>query len=349
MTALKRLLTSAAFAAAALPAFAADPDLVVFDWAGWENEALMATYVAKHGQMPTYAFFADDDEAFQKLSSGFKADVAHPCSAMVPKYREAGLIEPWDTSRIPEFANIEARMLESSVFKDEAGVWYLPTDYAYTAIAYNTTDVPEADVATLAVFHDPKYAGRISLPDNTDDIWALALLATGVSDWTNITDAQFDAAAAWIRTAHANVRVYWSDPSELAQLMATGEVQVAWSWNDAIAIMRSEGFDVGFQRRAAEGASTWFCGLINLKDAPGSEDKLYDFVNAFLDQGSSRVLLSDFGYAHANAAGMAGITTEELVAADVDPVDTTLLTQTPLDNAMRDRMVEEFEKIKAGF
>jgi spermidine/putrescine transport system substrate-binding protein len=46
---------------------------------------------------------------------------------------------------------------------------------------------------------------------------------------------------------------------------------------------------------------------------------------------------------------MAGITTEELVAADVDPVDTTLLTQTPLDNAMRDRMVEEFEKIKAGF
>jgi spermidine/putrescine transport system substrate-binding protein len=131
--------------------------------------------------------------------------------------------------------------------------------------------------------------------------------------------------------------------------MATGEVLVAWSWNDAIAIMRGEGFPVGFQRRAAEGASTWFCGLINLKDAPGSEDKLYDFVNAFLDQGSSRVLLEDFGYAHANAAGMAGITTEELVAADVDPVDTTLLTQTPLDNAMRDRMVEEFEKIKAGF
>jgi spermidine/putrescine transport system substrate-binding protein len=349
MTALKRLLTSAAFAAAALPAFAADPDLVVFDWAGWENERLMATYTAKHGQMPTYAFFADDDEAFQKLSSGFKADVAHPCSAMVPKYREAGLIEPWDTSRIPEFANIEARMLASEIFKDDAGVWYLPTDYAYTAIAYNTTEVPEADVASLAVFHDPKYAGRISLPDNTDDIWALALLATGVSDWTNITDEQFDAAAAWMRTAHANVRAYWADPSELAQLMATGEVLVAWSWNDAIAIMRGEGFPVGFQRRAAEGASTWFCGLINLKDAPGSEDKLYDFVNAFLDQGSSRVLLEDFGYAHANAAGMAGITTEELVAADVDPVDTTLLTQTPLDNAMRDRMVEEFEKIKAGF
>jgi hypothetical protein len=35
------------------------------------------------------------------------------------------------------------------------------------------------------VFHNPKYEGRISLPDNTDDVWALALLATGVSDWTS--------------------------------------------------------------------------------------------------------------------------------------------------------------------
>jgi spermidine/putrescine transport system substrate-binding protein len=86
-----------------------------------------------------------------------------------------------------------------------------------------------------------------------------------------------------------------------------------------------------------------------MKDAPGSEDKLYDFVNAFLDQGSSRVLLEDFGYAHSNTAGMAGITAEELVAADVDPVESTLLTQTPIDHAMRDRMVAEFEKIKSGF
>ena len=51
--------------------------------------------------MPTYAFFADDDEAFQKVSSGFKADVVHPCSQMVPKYRDAGLIEPWDIAGSP--------------------------------------------------------------------------------------------------------------------------------------------------------------------------------------------------------------------------------------------------------
>jgi spermidine/putrescine transport system substrate-binding protein len=38
-----------------------------------------------------------------------------------------------------------------------------------------------------------------------------------------------------------------------------------------------------------------------------------------------------------------------LKAADVDPITTTLLAQTPLDPALRDRMVKEFENIKAGF
>jgi spermidine/putrescine transport system substrate-binding protein len=350
MTTRRNMLASGALALGlATPSFAADPELIVFDWAGFEVQALIEGYVAKHGQMPTYTFFGDDDEAFQKVASGFKADVVHPCSQKVGKYRDAGLIEPWDVSRIPEWANIAPRFKDSTTFVDGETVWYIPTDYAYTAIAWNTKEVPEADVASLAVFHNPKYQGRISLPDNTDDVWALALLATGVSDWSNVTEEQFQAAAAWLRTAHQNVRAYWSDPSELSQLMATGEVLVGWSWNDSIALMRSEGFPVGFQRQAAEGASSWFCGYVNAKDAPGSEDKAYDFINAWLDKGSAQGLLENFGYAHSNDAAMALIPAEALVAADVNPIDTTLLAQTPIPTEQRDRMLEEFEKIKAGF
>ena len=344
-----RLAGSVAFAALATASMAADAELTVFDWAGFEDQTLIEPYVAKHGDMPTYALYGDDDEAFQKMSSGFKADVAHPCSQMVGKYRDAGLIEPWDVSKIPNFAQIDPKFLNSPTFKDDAGVWYIPTDYAYTAVAYNTTDVPVEDVASLQVFLDPKYEGRISLPDNTDDVFSLGLLATGVTDWSNITDAQFTAAADWLRKAHLNVRAYWADPSELAQLMATGEVQIAWSWNDSIALMRAEGFPVGFQRQAKEGASSWFCGYVNFKDGPGSEDKAYDFINAWLDEGSAKALLDNFGYAATQSAGMARIPAEELAAADVNPIDGILLAQTPIPAAMRDRMVAEFELIKSGF
>ena len=131
--------------------------------------------------------------------------------------------------------------------------------------------------------------------------------------------------------------------------MASGEVQVAWSWNDSIALMRSENFPVGFQRQAKEGASTWFCGYVNMKDAPGSEDKAYDFINAWLDHGSAKGLLENFGYASTNPVAMADIPAEALVAADVNPISGTLLSQVPISSEMRDRMLTEFENIKAGF
>jgi spermidine/putrescine transport system substrate-binding protein len=343
------LAGAAAVCTLSMPAVAGDPELLVFDWAGWEVPGLVTSYAETHGVTPTYSFYADDDEAFQKVSSGFKADVVHPCSQMVPKYRAAGLIEPWDVSRIPEYANIAPRMLASTDFVDAEGVWFLPTDYAFTAIAYNTETVPAEDVASLSVFLDPKYAGRISLPDNTDDVWSLALLATGVTDWTNVSDEQFTAAADWLRLAHQNVRAYWSDPAELTQLMATGEVQVGWAWNDAVALLRSEGFPVGFQRQPTEGVTTWFCGLVNMKDGPGSDDKAYDFANALLSPASTQVLLDTFGYAHANDAAMAAVPADALVAADVNPVEGILLPQMPIATAMRDRMLEEFELIKSGF
>ncbi len=332
----------------ATAARAGDPDLTVFDWSGFEQQALIEPYVAKYGMMPTYSIFGDDDEAFQKLTSGFKADVAHPCSQMIQKYRDAGIIEPWDVSRIPHFNEIDPRFLNSKVFKDDTGVWYIPTDYAYTAIAYNTKEVPAADVASLQVFTNPKYAGRISLPDNADDVWALALLATGVSDWTNVNDAQFKAAADWLRKVNPNVKAYWSDPSQLSQMITTGDVLVAWSWNDTIALLRKDNFPIGFQRQAKEGASSWFCGWVNIKNGPGKEDKAYDFINAWLDHGSAKGLLDNFGYAATETVSMAAIDPKELKAHDVDPITTTLLPQTPLDQALRDRMVNEFEKIKAG-
>lgn len=343
------LATAAALVALSGAARAADPEMTVFDWAGWELDGVLTEYVAKHGQKPTYSFYADDDEAFQKVSSGFRSDVTHPCVSSLPRYRAADLIEPWDTSRIPEFANLNPALLKSSYVQDDGGVWFIPTDYAYTAIAYNTTEVTEADVASLQVFADPKFANRISLPDNSDDIWALAFLATGVTSWDNVTDEQFQAAADWLRSVHPNVRAYWSDPSELSQLMATGEVLVAWSWNDGVALLQAENFPIGFNRSPAEGASTWYCGFVNMKNGPGSEDKAYDFINSLLAHGSARTLLEELGYAHANDAAMAEISAEELKAAFVDPVTTTLLAQTPVTAEFREKMIQEFENIKAGF
>ncbi|WP_295049212.1 ABC transporter substrate-binding protein [uncultured Paracoccus sp.] len=345
-----RLLTTSALATLiALPAMAADGELTVFDWAGFEEPAIFQAYIDKHGDSPTYALYGDDDEAFQKIASGFKADVVHPCSQMVSKYRDAGLIEPWDTSRIPNFDKIDPKFLNSPVFKDDSGVWFIPTDWGAAAIAYNTETVPAEDVATLQVFTNPKYQGRTSIPDSSDDVWALAYLATGTTDWTDVTDEQFQAAAAWLREAHQNVAAYWADPSEQAQLMASGAVDVTWSWNDVLSLLQAEGYPVGFQREPVEGSSTFFCGYVNVKNGPGSEDKVYDFINAWLEPSAAKGLLDTIGYGHSSTEAMATIADEPAVAMGLSQIDVPILAQTPNDPAQREKQLAEFEKIKAGF
>ena len=47
-------------------AVAADDELIVFDWGGYEDEMFFQDYMKKYGEPPTYSFFSDEEEAFQK-------------------------------------------------------------------------------------------------------------------------------------------------------------------------------------------------------------------------------------------------------------------------------------------
>jgi spermidine/putrescine transport system substrate-binding protein len=341
------LLGAASVIALGTVAAAQDTDLLVFDYSGFEEEQHHATYIAQHGAVPAFAFFGDEDEAFQKIRAGFQADVAHICAGSVTKWTESGILEPWDTSKITYFDDLDGNLKGNDIANGEA--YFIPTDFGSTAIAYNPEEVTAEEVASLDVFLNPKFAGRMTLPDNVDDAYALGYLATGVDDWSNATDEQFEAASDWLRKAHGNLRTYWTDAAELAQLMSTGEILVSWAWNETYPTMLEEERPIGFQREAAEGSSLWLCGYVNLKDGPGVEEKAYDYLNSFLSADNVIPLLNS-GYGSANKTALNELVgPEDLVIAGLEPIDVPLLAQQPMSNAARERQVETFELIKAGF
>ena len=346
---LTTLLGAVSVMALASAATAQDADLLVFDYSGFEDPVFHADYVATHGDSPSFAFFGDEDEAFQKIRAGFQADVTHICAGSVTKWAESGILEPWDTSKLTSYADLDRNLTGAQIGDDVGDVFFIPTDFGSTAIAYNPDTVPAEDVATLNVFKDPKYAGRMTLPDNVDDAYALAYLATGTTNWTEATDEQFEAASNWLREVHPNLRTYWTDPGELAQIMASGEIQISWAWNETYPTMVEEGRPIAFQREAAEGSSLWLCGYVNLADAPGDEQKAYDYMNAFLAE-SSVVPLLDAGYGSANATALTALVSEDdLIASGLGAIDVPVLAQLPMSNARREQQNETFELIKAGF
>lgn len=334
--------------ALATTATAQDAELLVLDYPGFENPDFHVGYTEIHGDSPAFSFFGDEDEAFQKIRSGFQADVAHICAGSVTKWTESGILEAWDTSKITAFADLDANLTGTDVAAADA-VYFIPTDFGSTGVAYNPEEVPAEDVASLDVFKNPAYAGRLTLPDNVDDAFALAYLATGVSNWTNATDEEFEAAATWLREVHPNLRTYWTDPAELAQLLSSGEVLVSWAWNETYPAMVEEERPIAFQREASEGSSLWLCGYVNLADGQGVEDKAYDFLNAMLAP-SSVIPLLDAGYGSSNKVALNDqVGLEDLAASGLEPIEVPVLAQLPMSNEARERQAETFELIKAGF
>jgi spermidine/putrescine transport system substrate-binding protein len=339
-------LGTAVSLALAVPAHA--QDLLVFDYSGFEDPDFHQPYVASHGESPEFVFFGDEDEAFQRLLAGFRSDVTHICAGSVPRWQESGIIEPWDTDRIESFETLNAALVGEDTLAGTEDLYFLPTDYGSTAVVYNADEVQEEDVSTLEIFNDPDYAGRLSIPDNVDDAYALAYLATGVTDWRDVTDAEFEAATEWLRGIHPNLLNYWVDPAEIQQLMASGQVLAAWAWNEVPVALAGEGFPTGFERNTEEGTSVWLCGYVNMAEGEGSEDLAYDYVNALLSEESAGPLL-DAGFGSANAAALEALGMEAMEDAGLGTVDVPILAQLPISNEQRERQAEAFERIKAGF
>jgi len=105
-------------------------------------------------------------------------------------------------------------------------------------------------------------------------------------------------------------------------------------------------------RGTREGISTWVCGYVLMKDAPDNLDQAYEFLNAVNAPGVSDYLVKTFGYGHGNGAGMAAIDAKVLSERGFDNLDKFLdktLFQQPVPPELKQRMIDEFEKIKAGY
>jgi spermidine/putrescine-binding protein len=352
---IARLALAAALStSAATVALAEDKDLIIFEWSGYELPEFHPGYIAKNGDSPTYAFFGDEEEAFQKIRAGFKADLSHPCSQSVVKWREAGLLQPLDTSKIEGWNDLNPGIMamKDLAMTADGTAWFMPWDWGNTLLTYNSEKIDEKDVQSLKALADPKFKDRVSIGDNVDDAYALASLAIGLKDWTQMTDAQFAEASAFLREVHKNVRLYWADTTEIVQAMSGGEVDLAWAWNDAAVQAAAGGAPIKSNRDTAEGLSTWVCGYVRLKDAPGSEEKAYEYLSAVNAPEVASYMVSDWGYGHGNSKGMAAVDRKALAEKGYDDVEKFVdktLFQSPVPTELKQKMIAEFEKIKAGY
>ena len=108
---MKSKFRALAFAGATLlsigTAFAAP---TLFQWEDYVDAPFLAEYQRAFKEKPNVSMFADEDEAFAKMRAGYKPDVMAVCYYEFPRWQQAGLLQPIDTTKLKNWNKIPASL-----------------------------------------------------------------------------------------------------------------------------------------------------------------------------------------------------------------------------------------------
>lgn len=334
----------------ALPA-RAEEQALYFTWGGYDIPELQPHYKAKYGALPQFATYGDDEEGLQKLRAGFVADVMHPCSADVPRWREAGVLQPIDVSRLSNWPDVHPRLQQLPVGMFEGKHYHVPWEWGVTSITYRTDQVqPEGGVESWGMLWDPKLKGKVAVIDSASDTWWCAAIYAGVP-FDKIDDAALAKVRDLLQKLRGNVRLYTSDATTAQQALASGEVVAAVTWADSARELQKQGLPVKFAK-PKEGTLAWTCGLALHKSAPHL-DKAYDLIDGMLAPDVGAYCIETFGYGHSNVKSFAGIDEAVLTSAglarDPEVVLGSSHFQPAIGNELTDRINQDWDRVKAGF
>lgn len=347
---LHKALASVGLMMVAMPlvprAARAEDQATYYTWSGYDVPEFMPGYVEKYGATPNMPIFAEEEEAFTKLRAGYQVDVAHPCSGRIRRWRDAGILQPIDISRLSNF-NDMFPALKSLNGADEGGQWFTAVDWGNTSVIYRTdlVDVPED---SWTVLWDERYAGKLSMGEDVTDTAIIAALVAGVADPYDMTDEELAKVKDLLAKQKPLLRFYWSDNTSMEQALASGELVASSSWNSSVLTLRNQGVPVEFMK-PKEGILTWCCGLVLAKDAP-QVDKAHDLIDAMLSPEAGQWLITQQGYGHSNKKAFDLVDEATLTALGL-PKDPTALLGSGIfskENARHDDIVKMFEDVKAG-
>lgn len=324
---------------------------IYFTWAGYDIPELFPAYVEKHDAPPEFAVYGDAEEGLQKLRGGYIVDFAHPSSTDVPRWRDAGLLQPVDVTRLSHWPDLFPALKELEGTQAEGQQWFVPFDWGQTSITYRTDILGiEPSEESWGILWDERWSNRIGVLDSAAEAWWAAAAYAGV-DPRDVDEADHARVVELLRRQRPLVRNYTTDTSSIEQSLASGELVAAMTWNSSASRLIAAGMPVRFAD-PKEGSLVWSTGLVLHEQAPNL-DRAYEAIDAMLSPEVGAYVLEQIGFGHSNRKTFEGFSAEKLAAIG-QPADPLQVLERgvfliPQSAAFQQRINREFEEITAGF
>jgi spermidine/putrescine transport system substrate-binding protein len=272
--------------------------LDVLDWAGYGNDGgqtMFARYIAQHPKdKPRFTYMTNESDALAKLHAGLKPDIFRPYVGWVEYFATSGLVQPWDTSLIPSFKQLNPFMVRAGRYQGKQ--YGIPADWGFDAVLYRADKVKPKSRSWGLLF-DERYKGRIAW---FDDLGMLVMtgLYLGFKDPWNQTDAQLQRAQKFLISKKHLVRLIWSSETNLWEAFGSGDVWVAYAWPNDWVQMKKKKLPVVYMH-PKEKPIAWVGMFMLLQGSPHVQ-LAHSYVDAWSSARSAKWLEDNYGYGHAN-------------------------------------------------
>ena len=308
------------------PPIGAEPGTMsILEWSGYEAAGTPAqtggldaggAYIKQFGASGiTYSYITNDDQALQKATSSGPFDIIHPCHENIQDYVNRGLVQPWDTSLLPSFK-------ELNPFLVKAGQWngrqyMIPWDWGYGSLLYRTDMIDPADATGWELAWNPKYSGKISLWNGASTNFEIAALKLGYKNIDNLNASELAAAKAALVTQKPLNKLYWgSEYTQEQPNFQSGTVWITYAWQDSLVSMNAAGVKAAFLN-PSQGRLSWFCGFM-LGSKTVNYYHAHNYVESYINHDACAQMTNLFYYGNANATVTSDQIQDKTLAAALD-------------------------------
>lgn len=310
----RRFLLACLLLAALLPArlAAAQPVLNVYNWTDYIDPAVVERFQRQTGIKVRYDVYDSLETLEGKLSAGRSGyDVIVPTSEPTfARLVRAGALKPLDRERIPNWKNLDARLMQRVAVVDPGnryGAIYL---WGTVGLGVRLDRLralwPEAPLDGLDLLLKPENAARLArcglaVMDSPTDVLPSVLKWLG-RDPNGTDPADLRAAEGALLAVRPHLRAI-PGSGALLDMLATGEICVALTYSGDViqaaarAREAAKGVELGYVAPRS-GAHLWFDMLAVPADAPNPE-AAFAFIDFLLQPETMAAITSQVRYPNA--------------------------------------------------
>ncbi|MBS0967449.1 spermidine/putrescine ABC transporter substrate-binding protein PotF [Chimaeribacter arupi] len=310
--------------AASVSAVAEEKTLHVYNWSDYIAPDTLANFQKETGIKVVYDVFDSNEVLEGKLMAGSTGfDLVVPSASFLERQLGAGVFQPLDKSKLPNYKNLDPELLKLVAKHDPDNKYAIPYLWATTGIGYNVEKVKaalgtDAPVNSWDLVLKPENLEKlkscgVSFLDAPEEIFATVLNYLGKDPNSSTATDYSGAATDLLLKLRPNIRYFHS--SQYINDLANGDICVAVGWAGDVMQAANRAKEAKNNVNVAysipkEGALAFFDVLAMPADAKNKEEA-YQFLNYLMKPDVMANISNTVYYASGNLAAT------PLVNADV--------------------------------